>query len=236
MASLTMSRAQTAAAHATKAAAPAPLRVAATRALASSVAPMLASKTSSRVAHVVAAATATANAPSASKAEALAPNVITRLPPTQQKQTVIITGASSGLGLNTAKALASTGEWHVVMACRDFLKAEQVRQSPLQAPLSPSRRCEVSVYVTPASGDPEQPLIHPDTARAARLHAACRRGPASLAFPPSKSFRPHIKTWFTSAYPSRAGRQEDRHARWQLLDPASGPVLAGKRATVCAGD
>ena len=35
---------------------------------------------------------------------------------------VIITGASSGVGLWTAKALATRG-WHVVMACRDLAKA-----------------------------------------------------------------------------------------------------------------
>jgi len=34
------------------------------------------------------------------------------------KPTVVITGASSGLGLNAAKALAAAGDWHVVMACR----------------------------------------------------------------------------------------------------------------------
>ena len=42
---------------------------------------------------------------------------------TDQKPTVIITGASSGLGLNAAKALADSGDWHVVMACRDYSKA-----------------------------------------------------------------------------------------------------------------
>ncbi|WOK94842.1 protochlorophyllide reductase [Canna indica] len=42
---------------------------------------------------------------------------------------VVITGASSGLGLATAKALAETGKWHVVMACRDFLKAETAAKS-----------------------------------------------------------------------------------------------------------
>ncbi|WP_426168237.1 protochlorophyllide reductase [Sandarakinorhabdus sp. DWP1-3-1] len=36
---------------------------------------------------------------------------------------VIITGASSGVGLWSAKALADRG-WHVVMACRDLAKAE----------------------------------------------------------------------------------------------------------------
>ncbi|CAI9089452.1 OLC1v1024025C1 [Oldenlandia corymbosa var. corymbosa] len=42
---------------------------------------------------------------------------------TLRKGTVIITGASSGLGLATAKAIADTGKWHVIMACRNFLKA-----------------------------------------------------------------------------------------------------------------
>ncbi|KAJ9568015.1 hypothetical protein OSB04_003981 [Centaurea solstitialis] len=48
---------------------------------------------------------------------------------TLRKGTVVITGASSGLGLATAKALAETGKWHVIMACRDFLKAERSAKS-----------------------------------------------------------------------------------------------------------
>lgn len=40
------------------------------------------------------------------------------------KKTVIVTGASSGLGLAAAAELASSGDWHVIMACRDFSKAE----------------------------------------------------------------------------------------------------------------
>eukprot|EP00878_Enallax_costatus_P040351 GHUV01046522.1.p1 GENE.GHUV01046522.1~~GHUV01046522.1.p1 ORF type:complete len:250 (-),score=36.33 GHUV01046522.1:119-868(-) len=43
---------------------------------------------------------------------------------TDQKPTVIITGASSGLGLNAAAQLAKSGDWHVIMACRDYSKAE----------------------------------------------------------------------------------------------------------------
>ncbi|KAI5009903.1 hypothetical protein ZWY2020_012040 [Hordeum vulgare] len=39
---------------------------------------------------------------------------------TLRQGVVVITGASSGLGLAAAKALAETGKWHVVMACRDF--------------------------------------------------------------------------------------------------------------------
>lgn len=38
------------------------------------------------------------------------------------KKTVIITGSSSGLGLKAAKALAATGEWHVISANRDYSK------------------------------------------------------------------------------------------------------------------
>ncbi len=48
---------------------------------------------------------------------------------TLRKGTVIVTGASSGLGLATAKALAETGKWHIIMACRDFLKAERAAKS-----------------------------------------------------------------------------------------------------------
>ncbi|KAL1567690.1 Mitochondrial porin [Salvia divinorum] len=48
---------------------------------------------------------------------------------TLRKGCVIITGASSGLGLAAAKSLAETGKWHVIMACRNFLKAEQAAKS-----------------------------------------------------------------------------------------------------------
>ncbi len=47
----------------------------------------------------------------------------------QQRSTVIITGASSGVGLFAAKALALSGKWHVIMACRNFLKAETAAQA-----------------------------------------------------------------------------------------------------------
>ncbi len=45
-----------------------------------------------------------------------------------QKPTVIITGASSGVGLYATKALTRRG-WHVVMACRDLSKAERAAHS-----------------------------------------------------------------------------------------------------------
>jgi protochlorophyllide reductase len=44
-----------------------------------------------------------------------------------RKPTVAITGASSGVGLYAAKALAQRG-WHVVMACRDLPKTENAAQ------------------------------------------------------------------------------------------------------------
>ncbi|XHX80226.1 MAG: protochlorophyllide reductase [Stenomitos frigidus ULC029] len=47
----------------------------------------------------------------------------------EQKRTVVITGASSGVGLYAAKALAQREQWHVIMACRDLAKAEQVAQA-----------------------------------------------------------------------------------------------------------
>jgi len=46
----------------------------------------------------------------------------------QRKSTVVITGASSGVGLYAAKALAQRG-WHVVMACRSVGKAGMAAQS-----------------------------------------------------------------------------------------------------------
>ena len=46
-----------------------------------------------------------------------------------QQSTVIITGASSGVGLQAARSLAQRGEWHVVMACRDIPKTEKAVQT-----------------------------------------------------------------------------------------------------------
>jgi protochlorophyllide reductase len=45
-----------------------------------------------------------------------------------QQPTVVITGASSGVGLYAAQALTQRG-WHVVMACRDFPKTEKAAQA-----------------------------------------------------------------------------------------------------------
>lgn len=79
--------------------------------------PLLPAHPQVRVVCAAAAAAATAT-----------PAAITKTPVTSQKPTAIITGASSGLGLNAAKALVASGDWHVVMACRDFGKAEAVSE------------------------------------------------------------------------------------------------------------
>ncbi len=50
-----------------------------------------------------------------------------------QQSTVIITGASSGVGLYGAKALAAKG-WHVIMACRNIEKAKNAAESVGMAP------------------------------------------------------------------------------------------------------
>jgi hypothetical protein len=65
---------------------------------------------------------------SAATAEAAKPAVIATSDKATQKPTVIVTGASSGLGLSAARWLAQSGDWHVVMACRDFSKAEAAAQ------------------------------------------------------------------------------------------------------------
>jgi protochlorophyllide reductase len=47
----------------------------------------------------------------------------------QRKSTVVITGASSGVGLQAARALAQSGQWHIIMACRNLPKAKQAAET-----------------------------------------------------------------------------------------------------------
>jgi protochlorophyllide reductase len=46
-----------------------------------------------------------------------------------QKSTIVITGTSSGIGLQAAKFLAQTGKWHVIMACRNLEKMARAAQT-----------------------------------------------------------------------------------------------------------
>ncbi len=50
------------------------------------------------------------------------------------QSTVIVTGASSGVGLQAARALAQTGEWHVIMACRNLEKTEKAAKEVGMSP------------------------------------------------------------------------------------------------------
>ncbi|CAN7014714.1 hypothetical protein IGI04_013296 [Brassica rapa subsp. trilocularis] len=77
---------------------------------------------SSRSVLAVRAQTAATSSPSVTKSSSGGKKTL-------RKGNVVVTGASSGLGLATAKALAETGKWHVIMACRDFLKAERAAKS-----------------------------------------------------------------------------------------------------------
>lgn len=47
----------------------------------------------------------------------------------ERNLTVVITGASSGVGLYAASAFAKRKEWHVVMACRDLSKAKKAAEA-----------------------------------------------------------------------------------------------------------
>jgi len=49
------------------------------------------------------------------------------------RKLVVITGASSGLGLSTTIAMAKTGKYHIVMACRDVEKAKKGEKEKAKA-------------------------------------------------------------------------------------------------------
>lgn len=46
---------------------------------------------------------------------------------------VIITGANSGLGFETAKKIASDKEYNVILACRNFTKAQTAKEDIIKA-------------------------------------------------------------------------------------------------------
>ena len=53
------------------------------------------------------------------------------------RKLVVVTGASSGLGLQCAKTLAKTGRYFVVMACRDVEKGKKGRLRTVRWTLTP---------------------------------------------------------------------------------------------------
>lgn len=57
--------------------------------------------------------------------------------PDMAGRTVLVTGANSGLGLETAYHLAARGAT-VVMACRSVQRGEQVRRASFGAPAGPA--------------------------------------------------------------------------------------------------
>jgi protochlorophyllide reductase len=82
--------------------------------------------------------------------------------------TVIVTGASSGVGLHAANALARRG-WFVVMACRDLAKAAQAAQALgipaehhhlMQIDLGSQHSVRAFVDVFRALGRPLQALVN----------------------------------------------------------------------------
>lgn len=62
-------------------------------------------------------------------------------PASSSRPTVIVTGASSGVGLHAAKSLAAR-DWFVVMACRDLDKAKRVAR---EQGIAPDRHALLSI-------------------------------------------------------------------------------------------
>ena len=58
-------------------------------------------------------------------------------------KTVVITGANSGLGFETAKVLASKGA-HIIMACRSFERANKAKQNIISE--YPNSRIDILEY------------------------------------------------------------------------------------------
>jgi NAD(P)-dependent dehydrogenase (short-subunit alcohol dehydrogenase family) len=69
--------------------------------------------------------------------------------PDQSGRIALITGANSGLGLESARALAARGAT-VVLACRSLTKAEQARQELLTSAHATEARwtCCTSIWPT----------------------------------------------------------------------------------------
>lgn len=65
------------------------------------------------------------------------------------RKLVVITGASSGLGLQCAKTLAKTGRYFVVMACRDVEKAKKGKNCSSRSTNNSCKLDRILCFVNP---------------------------------------------------------------------------------------
>lgn len=61
-------------------------------------------------------------------------------------QTVIVTGANSGLGLDACKLFAQLNCSHIVLACRSIAKGEKAKEEILQSPLAKGKRPTIDAF------------------------------------------------------------------------------------------
>lgn len=61
-------------------------------------------------------------------ATCLLPLVSAATPIAAKRRTVIVTGANRGIGLAAVKALSTTNEWNIIMACRSLEKGERAKE------------------------------------------------------------------------------------------------------------
>ena len=99
-----------------------------------------------------------------------------------ERPTVIVTGASSGVGLHTTNAMVRRG-WHVVMACRDLGRAKQAADSlhidtkhTTLMPIDLGRQDSVRAFAQAfrASGRPLHALLNNAASYQPRLKAPAR--------------------------------------------------------------
>ena len=73
--------------------------------------------------------------------------------PDQTGRTALVTGANSGLGIETARALAGRGA-HVIMTARSEVKGREAAEDIAPAPLARTWRCARSTWRTSTPSRP----------------------------------------------------------------------------------